>query len=264
MPSSSSAPVESSTRGSSCGTNGSVTGSEPAAMIACSKLTVVVAPSSAVTSTWFIEVNPPVPETVVTLRCLARPASPPVSRETTPSFQPRSASRSMVGAAKVSPLPDISLVSAMTLAACSSALEGMQPTLRQTPPSGPRLSTMTTCLPRSAARNAAVYPPGPAPSTRTSACRSPRSVAGGRSRRRPSPRRGGARSAVAGGRCWDPCPSGPHRLGASGPVSAASARPPSTMITLPWDSCRPPRPAAPRRCPRPGPARPASPCRTPA
>ena len=40
MPSSSSAPVESITRGSSCGMNGSFTGSEPAAMIACSKLTV--------------------------------------------------------------------------------------------------------------------------------------------------------------------------------------------------------------------------------
>ena len=47
MPSSSSAPVESITRGSSCGTNGSVTGSEPAAMMAWSKLTVVVEPSGA-------------------------------------------------------------------------------------------------------------------------------------------------------------------------------------------------------------------------
>ena len=96
------------------------------------------------------------PTTVDTLRCLASPVRPPVSRVTTPSFQSRSASSSMVGAAKLTPWPDISLVSAMTLAACSSALDGMQPTFRQTPPSGPRLSTMTTCLPRSAARNAAV------------------------------------------------------------------------------------------------------------
>jgi hypothetical protein len=67
----------------------------------------------------------------------------------------------------------ISLVSAMTLAACSRALDGMQPTLRHTPPSvGPR-STSTTFLPRSAARNAAVYPPGPAPRTSTSAATSP-------------------------------------------------------------------------------------------
>ena len=62
----------------------------------------------------------------------------------------------MVGVVKVSPAWLISLVSAMTLAACSRALEGMQPTLRQTPPSGPRESTMTTLRPRSAARNAAV------------------------------------------------------------------------------------------------------------
>ena len=48
MPPSSSAPVESITRGSSCGMNGSVTGSEPAAMIACSKLTVFLPPSACV------------------------------------------------------------------------------------------------------------------------------------------------------------------------------------------------------------------------
>src|SRR2546423_1285396 len=86
-PSSSRAPVESITRGSSCGTKGSVTASDPAAMIAWSKLTVVVEPSEAVTSTWFIEVNRPVPVTVVTLRCLASPVSPPVSRCLLPRLQ---------------------------------------------------------------------------------------------------------------------------------------------------------------------------------
>ena len=45
----SSAPVESITRGSSCGTNGSATGSEPAAMIAASNDTVDVLPSGAAT-----------------------------------------------------------------------------------------------------------------------------------------------------------------------------------------------------------------------
>src|SRR2546430_17091894 len=44
----------------------------------------------------------------------------------------------------------------------------MQPTFRQTPPRAAPLSTSTTFLPRSAARNAAVYPPGPAPRTSTS------------------------------------------------------------------------------------------------
>ena len=125
-------------------------------MIAESNETVVVEPSGAATESMFGEVKVPVPTRVWTLRCLARPARPPVSRVTTPSFQPRRASRSMVGAVKVSPAWLISLVSAMTLAACSRALEGMQPTLRQTPPRGPRESTITTFLPRSAARNAAV------------------------------------------------------------------------------------------------------------
>ncbi len=54
------------------------------------------------------------------------------------------------------PFPPISRASAITLAACSRALDGMQPTLRQTPPSVGSRSTSTTCLPRSAARNAAV------------------------------------------------------------------------------------------------------------
>ena len=104
----------------------------------------------------FGEVNVPVPTTVVTLRCLASPVRPPVSRLTTPSFQERSASRSIVGEANDSPCPPISLVSAITFAACSNALDGIHPTLRHTPPSGPRESTMTTLRPRSAARNAAV------------------------------------------------------------------------------------------------------------
>src|SRR5215467_2950530 len=66
----------------------------------------------------------------------------------------------------------MSRASSMILAACSRALDGMQPTLRHTPPRVGQRSTSTTFLPRSAARKAAVYPPGPAPSTRMSACRS--------------------------------------------------------------------------------------------
>src|SRR6478735_2155140 len=106
---------------------------------------------------------------VVTLRCLASVARPPVSRPTTPSFQARSRPRSISGGPNETPFSLISRVSAITLAACKSALDGMQPTFRQTPPRAGSRSTSTTFLPRSAARNAAVYPPGPAPSTRTSA-----------------------------------------------------------------------------------------------
>ena len=44
----------------------------------------------------------------------------------------------------------------------------MQPTLRQTPPICAYRSPSTTFKPKSAALKAAVYPPGPAPSTKTS------------------------------------------------------------------------------------------------
>ena len=64
-----------------------------------------------------------------------QPASPPVSLSTTDCFQPSSASRSTFGLPKLIPCSAISSASATTRAACSSALEGMQPTFRQTPPS---------------------------------------------------------------------------------------------------------------------------------
>ena len=49
----------------------------------------------------------------------------------------------------------------------SSAFDGMQPTLRQTPPQY-FFSITATDLPSCAARMAATYPPGPAPRTMTS------------------------------------------------------------------------------------------------
>src|SRR3954465_6051021 len=50
----------------------------------------------------------------------------------------------------------------------SSALEGMQPTLRQTPPQYFSSTTATVC-PSCAARIAATYPPGPAAGGRADA-----------------------------------------------------------------------------------------------
>ena len=52
-------------------------------------------------------------------------------------------------------------------ALCSSALVGMQPRLRQVPPSW-SFSIRTTLSPRPAAYNAVTYPPGPPPITATS------------------------------------------------------------------------------------------------
>jgi hypothetical protein len=80
---------------------------------------------------------------VVTLRCLASVARPPVSRPTTPSFQARSRPRSISGGPNETPFSLISRVSAITLAACKSALDGMQPTFRQVPPRlSPSMSTV--------------------------------------------------------------------------------------------------------------------------
>ena len=153
--SSSSAPVESMIRGSS-GTNGSFTLSEPAATMHCSKPIFCVPPPSAVTSTTFGATNRPLPCTTSTLRCLASIRRPLVSLRTTPPFQPRSFARSICGAPKLMPCAAIDSASSITLAACSSAFEGMQPTFRQTPPRLDQRSTSTTDRPRSAARNAAV------------------------------------------------------------------------------------------------------------
>ncbi len=88
-PSSSSAPVESITRGSSCGMKGILIGSDPAAITALSKPMTVVLPSCS-TAIWCGLTKRAVPVTTVTLRCLARPPRPPVRRLTTPSFQLRS------------------------------------------------------------------------------------------------------------------------------------------------------------------------------
>jgi hypothetical protein len=69
------------------------------------------------------------------LRKRAMPVSPPASLPTTLLFHARSASRSTFGSPKAMPCSERCLASSMIAATCSSALEGMQPTLRQTPPS---------------------------------------------------------------------------------------------------------------------------------
>ena len=77
MPARSSAPVESTTRGSS-GRPGMRAGSEPAATMHCSKPMVFRAPLSSTSSTRCAETKRAVPRTTVTLRCLARIESPAV------------------------------------------------------------------------------------------------------------------------------------------------------------------------------------------
>ena len=76
------------------------------------------------------------PRTTSTLRCLASTLSPPVSLRRPPGSSRRAAcSRSICGGAEHDAARrPCRAASSITLAACSSALEGMQPTFRHTPP----------------------------------------------------------------------------------------------------------------------------------
>ncbi|CFU07712.1 Uncharacterised protein [Bordetella pertussis] len=148
---SSSAPVESMMRGSS-GRNGRRTGREPTAMTAC--LNATREPSD--TARLCGPSKRPVPVTTSTLRWRASPPRPPHSLATSASLCARSLSRRMRGSLNSMPSSLMARASSSALAQCSSALEGMQPTFRQTPPRVGRCSTSTTESPRSAARNAAV------------------------------------------------------------------------------------------------------------
>jgi hypothetical protein len=152
--SSSSAPVESMMRGSS-GRFGRRIDSEPAAMMQCAKETRRFAPSL-VTSISCGETNLPVPRITSTLRCFARVARPPVSLPTTLFFHSRNLVASICGLPNCTPALPIASASSITFAACSNALDGMQPTLRHTPPSCGQRSINAVFMPRSAARNAAV------------------------------------------------------------------------------------------------------------
>ena len=148
---SSSAPVESTMRGSS-GRPGNMNGSEPAAIMQCSKSIV----SSLSSLSRCADSKFASPLTTRTLRCLASCVRPPVRRPTTLFFHSRSFSASISGSPKLTPCSAMSFASSMTFAACNKAFDGIQPTFRQTPPSTGQRSTRITSRPRSAARNAAV------------------------------------------------------------------------------------------------------------
>ena len=81
---------------------------------------------------------------------------PPVSLLMTPSLCARSLFVSIFGLLNVTPASASSGASLTTSAMCNKALEGIQPTFRQTPPSTSSFSIKITFLPKSAARKAAV------------------------------------------------------------------------------------------------------------
>jgi hypothetical protein len=89
-----------------------------------------------------------------------------VSRSTIPAFQRCVAAKSMAGSALI-PITPASRTRSTSPAAVISALLGMHPQFRHTPPSD-SFSTHSTRLPSCARRMAAVYPPGPPPITITS------------------------------------------------------------------------------------------------
>ena len=102
-------------------------------MIACSKLTVFVPPSPS-TSSWLTASEAAVAADDRDLALLGearQAAGQLLDHAVLPAAQLVDVDRRLGEADAVAAM---SLVSSITLAACSSALDGMQPTLRQTPP----------------------------------------------------------------------------------------------------------------------------------
>src|SRR4029077_5712379 len=163
----SSALVESMRRGLSSLRLGTTLGREPVAMMMRSKVRFSSPPAVFITFNVVEFTNAALPWTNWTERCLDNCPSPPVSFLTTLSFHPRSLFRSTLGSPNSMPQFFACSVSSSSLAACSRALDGMQPRYRQTPPGFTSGSIIVTFMPKSAARNAAAYPPGPPPITAT-------------------------------------------------------------------------------------------------
>src|SRR5262249_23749149 len=148
-------------------------GEEPVATTACLKWRGAGGASSRETRTVGPPADPPRPATTPSPRprAPARLSSPGATRPIAAWVHALSRARSSLGGAYSMPAWRASAASWIRAARPRSALEGMQPTWRHSPPSGPRASTSTVSRPRSAARNAAAYPPGPPPRTTRSASR---------------------------------------------------------------------------------------------
>ncbi|AIW88357.1 hypothetical protein bwei_5853 [Bacillus mycoides] len=99
--------------------------------------------------------NLPKPLTTLTFLPLAIPAKPPVNWLITFSFQVLILSMSVFGSPKTIPCSAKALASSITLATCNKALDGIQPTFKQTPPKVLYLSTITVSKPKSAHLKAA-------------------------------------------------------------------------------------------------------------
>ena len=119
-------------------------------------LSVRELPSAKATSTALGDLIVPQPLTYSTLFFLKRPSMPLVNPETVSSLAFCIADQSYARPVNVTPIaPMWSRASANAWLELSSALEGMQPTLRHVPPSEPRPSTHATFMPSCAALIAA-------------------------------------------------------------------------------------------------------------
>jgi hypothetical protein len=150
------APVESTMRFWSTVTPGSGEGSEPVAMTILAVSRVVSDPSSAFTSTLPGAAMAPAPLIQSTLFFLNRNSTPLVRAVTLSSFCFSICGRSSCGSTLMPRLAKPVLASSNMCEALSRALEGMQPTFRQVPPSVLRFSTQATFRPSWPARIAAL------------------------------------------------------------------------------------------------------------
>ena len=119
------------------------------------------------TSTAFAETKRALPFTTSTPFPFSRKPTPPVIFLTTSFLKARSLSMSTRGSPARMPRSPACRMSSTRLAAAMSALEGMHPQFRHTPPSSSR-STRAALFPSCASRMAATYPPGPEPMTTAS------------------------------------------------------------------------------------------------
>ena len=142
-------------RCSSIVTPGSGVTSEPVAIRMVRVASVRSAPSAPVATTRPGAAMRPVPRTRSTLFFLNRKSMPRVLSATALSFQAIIAGRSSVTLSTTTPWRARWPTSANFSDESSSALEGMQPTLRQVPPSVASFSTQATRMPSCAARMAA-------------------------------------------------------------------------------------------------------------
>ena len=153
----SSAPVEDTIFFSSMATPGSGVTSEPEAirMLRAARVSLT-APSSPTTATEPAASMRPAPRNDATLFFLNRNSMPLVVAPTTSPLRFIICAKSSLGAATTMPCAARSWpASSNRWEDCRRALEGMQPTLRQVPPSVARFSTTATFMPSCAARIAA-------------------------------------------------------------------------------------------------------------